>query len=73
MKATIYALTDNPGEVELAESWLEANRKVLSFISEQTHMVVVSWGGILKAQKKSFLLFQIIFQRAANGHRAKNT
>ena len=35
MKATIYALTDNPGEVELAESWLEANRKVLSFISEQ--------------------------------------
>ncbi|MEB3734364.1 hypothetical protein ULF88_10310 [Halopseudomonas pachastrellae] len=54
MKATIYALTDNPGEVELAESWLEANRKVLSFISEQTHMVVVSWGGILKARRNRF-------------------
>ncbi|WP_462172218.1 hypothetical protein [Pseudoalteromonas xiamenensis] len=35
MKATICALIDNPGEVELAESWLEANRKVLSFVSEQ--------------------------------------
>lgn len=35
MKATICALIDNPGELELAESWLEANRDALSFVSEQ--------------------------------------
>ena len=34
MKATIFALIDNLGEVELAETWIEENREKLTFISD---------------------------------------
>lgn len=33
-RASICALTDNPGEVDEAESWLEKNRDHLSYVSE---------------------------------------
>lgn len=35
MRATICALVDNPGEVDLAESWLESYRDQLTYISDQ--------------------------------------
>lgn len=35
MRATICALIDSPGEVELAESWLDRNRDKLTFVSNQ--------------------------------------
>ncbi|CAN7702688.1 hypothetical protein LJR066_005695 [Acidovorax sp. LjRoot66] len=33
-RASICALVDNPGEVEMAESWLEKNSAHLGFVSE---------------------------------------
>lgn len=35
MRATICALVDNPGEIDLAESWLEKNQERLTFVSDQ--------------------------------------
>ena len=44
-RASICALTDNPGEVDEAESWLERNRVRLSHVSEMNGCgcCVFSW------------------------------
>jgi len=44
-RATICALTDNLGEVDEAEDWLEQNRESLSFVSEMNGCgcCVFSW------------------------------
>jgi hypothetical protein len=34
IRASICAVTDNPGEVDLAESWLDQNKARLTFVSD---------------------------------------
>ena len=45
MRATICASVGNPGEVELAESWIEENRRRLTFVSDQNACgcCVIGW------------------------------
>lgn len=34
LRASICVLVDNPGELELAEAWIERNRPNLTYVSE---------------------------------------